>query len=218
MEQISTGIRALASAILDDAKAEADRIVAEAREAARRAREQAEREAAEIRRRIEAEAEREITHLKQQALAMARLEAQRILLKRREELIEKVFTQAAEQLEHVREKPDYKALLRGLLIDAVERLGEPAECVVRLAGRDRSLLGEEELKQLTERWQGRVQLRLGDPAEISGGVVLEADGGRKRYDNSLAARLERERTRLRPEVYRLLQRAPQELPASEQER
>lgn len=204
MEQVIGGIKALSRAILDDTKVEAEGIVADAQDAARRLVAQAKEESASIRTDILAHAEGDIAHLEQQAMAMARLDAQRIMLGRREELLDRVFDLAAERLAHLYQEGEYPRILRALAIDGVERLGSPAECIVRVAERDLPLLTADLMGELAGRWQGRVQFSIGEPVDISGGVIVETSGGRKSYDNSLESRLAQERDRLRADVHRLL--------------
>ena len=209
-EQVSQalgGIRALSRAVLDDTKAEADELVAQAQRAARALHLNAEDQAQQVRAEILAQAEAEIAHLEQRTLATSRLEAQRILLTRREELIEEVFRRASERLGELRRAPGYKQALLDLIEDAVIQLGEPPSAVVRLDPRDVGLLVDDDLAQLAARWRGRVRLSRGEPIAISGGVVLEAQDGHQRYDNSFEQRLALQRAQLRAEVHRLLQGA-----------
>lgn len=202
-----SGIRALSRAVLDDTKAEAEQIVAQAQGTARALRGDAESEAERISTEILAEAEGEIAHLRQRSLATSRLEAQRLLLTRREELIAAVFARAEERLGELRESPGYKQVLLDLIRDGVDKLGEPPEVAARLSARDAGLLGDADLAQLAERWRGRVRLSLGPALEISGGAVIETADGHKRYDNSFEQRLALLRAGLRAEVYQLLRGA-----------
>ena len=204
MEQVIGGIKALARAILDDTKVEAERIVAGAQNAAHRVLAQAKEESAALRADILAQAEGVAAHLEQQAMATSRLEAQRVMLGRREELFDKVFDLAAERLARLYQEEEYPRILGALLVDAAERLSEPSECVVRVAAGDLPLLTGDLMGEAAGRWRGRVHLAIGEPVEISGGVIVETPDGRKRYDNSLEARLAQARARLRADVFRLL--------------
>ena len=209
MEQEIEGLQALSRAILDDAGGEATRIIAEAQERATVKKQRALTEAARVRQEILGRAHDEIERLQQQTVATARLDAQRVLLARREALIEAVFAEAAGQLAQARQRTGYAELLRRLVIDAVEQMGRPAECLVHVAEQDEHLFDEAaESGALLEplgTWEGGVRLRLGEPAAISGGVVVESADGHKRYDNSLEARLKRGQARWRAQVYRFLQ-------------
>ena len=122
-------------------------------------------------------------------------------------LIDEVFQRAQERLGELRQAPDYKEVVLGLARDGVAKLGEPPEATVRLSASDAGLLSEADLAALAADWRGRVRLSLGPAAEISGGVVIEAADGHKRYDNSFEHRLAELRAALRAEVYQLLQGA-----------
>lgn len=205
MEQGMAGLRALSQAILDDTKDEATQLVADAQREAKAKIEQARAQAAEMRQQTLARAQSEIAALRQASLATARLEAQRLLLRRREELIDQVLERAREELRRVRQLPQYDAILRDLIVDAVEQLNQPEEVFLRVAPEDALRISDQLLRELAARWNGRVRLSMGEPIDIEGGVVMETEGGRQRYDNSLLARLARERMRLRAQVYRILQ-------------
>ncbi len=205
MEQGMAGLKALSQAILDDTKDGATQLVADAQREAKAKVEQARARAAEMRQQTLARAQREIASLRQASLATARLEAQRLLLQRREEIIDQVLERAREELRRVRQSPQYDAILRDLIVDAVEQLNQPEQVFLRVAPEDAPRISDQLLQELTARWNGRVRLSLGEPIDIEGGVVLETEEGRQRYDNSLLARLARERTRLRAQIYHILQ-------------
>lgn len=204
MEQIIGGIGALSRAILDDTKDEAEQIVIEARHNAEATLAHARSEAEHVREQILQRARSDAFHMEQQTLATARLDAQRMMLTQREEMIDTVFSRAEGMLADIHRSERYGLMLQRLLVDAVTKLGEPTECVVRVTQRDLPTLQELDLTALAERWNGRVHLMVGDPLAITGGVVVEATDGHKRYNNSFEARLSLERARLRAQVYQLL--------------
>jgi vacuolar-type H+-ATPase subunit E/Vma4 len=204
MEQVIGSIRALSRAILDETKASAERSVQRASVTAGETLEAAQEKAAQEASEVAVAADVKIAHLEQQSLALAKLDAQRIRLEHREEVIERVFSRAEEQLEQIRESPDYHDLMCRLIIDGVERMGQPEDVIVLVSVRDGELLEADTLKEVEERWRGRVQLSLGVSDEVDDGVVLETPDGHRRCDNSLRTRLAREKPRLRAEVCRLL--------------
>lgn len=204
MEHLTSGIRALSRAVLDDTRAEAERIVSAAYREADDQRRRVEQTVSEIRRQIEEETERRVALIKQQAIAVAQLEAQRILLRRREELVGAILAAVKDRLPLLRKSEGYRDLLCRLIVEAVEELGEPSECVVHVAPQDEAWLEALDLEGFAARWHGRVHLRCGEPLDIQAGVILETADGKKRYDNTLETRLEHEWPRLRPQVYRIL--------------
>jgi len=107
----------------------------------------------------------------------------------------------------LRQAPDYREVVLGLVRDGVDKLGEPPEATVRLSASDAGLLSEADLAALAAGWRGRVRLSLGPADEIRGGAVIETADGHQRYDNSFEHRLAALRAALRAEVYQLLQGA-----------
>jgi vacuolar-type H+-ATPase subunit E/Vma4 len=204
MEQVIGSIRALSRAILDETKAEAERIVSTASASAHETAEAAQEQALEAGSQVAVAADVEIAHLEQQSLALAQLDAQRLRLEHRERLIERVFSLASERLDSLRDSPEYGDLLRRLIIDGVDRLGQPEEVIVRVAERDGDRLAAGTLAEVEGTWQGRVQLVAGQPIGIGSGVVVETADGHRRCDNSLSTRLSREKQKLRTEISHLL--------------
>lgn len=194
-------IQVLKSAIMEEAREEASRILADAEAQAENIRQQAEGQAETEREAILQQARREAEALHGQAAATAQLEARTLKLKRREQLLERVFTSARQKLAAASEWPDYDPIVRRLAREAVEYL-DASEALVRIAAGTQRLLDEEALADL-----GRelgVHLHAGAPLAQSTGVVVETPDGHRRYDNTLETRLARMKDVLRTAVYHIL--------------
>ncbi len=194
-------IQALERAIIGDAREEAEQILADARARAEDIHQQAETQADAERESILQRARQEAETLHSHAAAAAQLEAQTLKLKRREQLLERVFAAARRQLASAPEWPDYEQITRRLVREAVERLAVD-EVLVRADERTRKVLRDEVLVDL-----GRelgVHLRTGEPLVQGTGVVLETPDGHRRYDNTLETRLARMQDALRASVYHVL--------------
>ncbi len=201
-------IQALERAIIDDAKGETEHILDDARARAEDIRQQAEKQAAAKRDEILQRAQQEVERLRSHAAAAAQLDAQTLKLKRREQLLERVFAEARRQLASAPEWPDYEQITRRLVREAVERLGAD-EVLVRADERTRKVLNDEVLADLGESLPpvGGTEgggLRTGAPLTQSTGVVLETPDGHRRYDNTLETRLARMQDGLRAPVYHIL--------------
>ena len=142
-------IQALERAIIDDAKGETEHILDDARARAEDIRQQAEKQAAAKRDEILQRAQQEVERLRSHAAAAAQLDAQTLKLKRREQLLERVFAEARRQLASAPEWPDYEQITRRLVREAVERLGAD-EVLVRADERTRKVLNDEVLADLGE--------------------------------------------------------------------
>jgi len=203
-------IQALERAIIGDAKEETEQILADAQAKAEDIRRQAEQQADTKREAILQRARQEAETLRSHAAAAAQLEAQTLKLRRREQLLERVFAGARQQLASAPQWPDYKQIARRLVREAVERLGAD-EVLVRADENTRRVLSDEVLTDLEKSFPpvggtegGGVRLRVGEPLARGTGIVLETPDGHRRYDNTLETRLARIQNTLRASVYHIL--------------
>jgi len=201
-------IQALKRAIVGDAMEEADQMLADAQAKAEDIRAQAQAQANARRDEILQRAQQEAETLRSHAAAAAQLEAQTLRLKRREQLLERVFAEARRQLASAPQWPDYEQIARRLVREAVERLGAD-EVLVRADERTRKVLDDEVLADLGKSLPpvGGTEgggLRTGAPLTQSTGAILETPDGHRRYDNTLETRLARMQDGLRAPVYHIL--------------
>ncbi len=194
-------IQALKRAIIGDAREEADQMLADAQAKAEDIRAQAQAQANARRDEILQRARQEAEALHSHAAAAAQLEAQTLRLKRREQLLERVFAEARRQLASAPQWPDYEQIARRLVHEAVERLGAD-EVLVRADEGTQRVLGDKMLADL--RKELGVDLRIGAPLTRGTGLVLETPDGHRRYDNTLETRLARMQDGLRAPVYHIL--------------
>lgn len=188
--------------VMAEAQSQAQKILDEARAQAAKVRRQAESEAEEQRRGILQDARAKAAAWRADAQATARVEAQKLKLRRREKLLEQVFAQAGEQLPGLPARADYSELIFSLVREAVQGLPGAATLLVRADAATEHLFSIAKLESL-----GRalgVELRAGEPLDSRVGVLVTTEDGRRIYDNTLAARLERLRALLRASVYRIL--------------
>lgn len=203
-KSIAEGIRALRQEILSKAQRQAEALLEEAKEEREAARRQAEKRAQAIREEILDEARKEATLTKQRIISAARLEAQRMLLAKREELISRVFAEVRNRLAELRRSDAYPDILRRLILEAAASLGG-GELIVWANEEDMALLSDQFLAQVAQELDPGTTFRRGkSPVDIDGGVIVGRADGRMRYDNSFAARLERWKDELRSQVHRIL--------------
>jgi V/A-type H+-transporting ATPase subunit E len=201
MSPARNDIQALVSAIREEVTGEAGQILADARTQAESIRRQAQTQADAEREAILQRARQEAEALREHTAAAAHLEAQTLKLKRREQLLERAFAEARQQLASAPQWPDYEQIAHRLVREAVERLGA-AEVVARVDEETRRVLSDDALAELGEELD--VHLRDGEPLTRSGGAVVETLDGHRRYDNTLETRLARMRESLRTPVYHIL--------------
>ena len=180
--------------ILEKARRAAAEIVAKAEEEAKRAGEHIVKEATE---------KGEI--VKKRSLSTVSLEVKRIRLRAREEVVTAVNERAQAEIDKIRSRADYAAILAGLIVEALSVL-ESSEFVVHADKRDLELLASDVLPAVRkkERDAGRSvkrleALELSDPT--TGGVRISVPGASVVYDNTFEARTYRFRETIRGIIF-----------------
>lgn len=201
MKSMDKSMQVLSRAVMKKARTDADHVLDEARFAADGVRRQAEQQAEAAREKILERARQEAERIRGQAVAVAQMEARRLKLEQREALLDEILAAARQRLSTVQQWTDYDQIVGYLLREAVVEL-KADECRVRADTRARQLLTPELLADISTELE--VQLQPGQVLEDGLGVVTETLDGRRRYDNTLEARLDRQQEELRFPVYRLL--------------
>jgi vacuolar-type H+-ATPase subunit E/Vma4 len=194
-------IQALGNAIMEEARQKVNQVLADAQAQADSIHQQAQVQADTEREAILQRAREEAQALHEHTIAAAQLEAQRLKLKRREQVLERTLADARQQLASAPQWPDYEQIAKRLVREAVEHLGT-GEVLVRADVGTRKMLDDQVLANL-----GRelgVRLRAGEALTQSTGVVLETPDGHRRYDNTLETRIARMRDGLRTPAYHIL--------------
>ncbi|HEY3345605.1 MAG TPA: V-type ATP synthase subunit E family protein [Anaerolineaceae bacterium] len=201
MTTVEENIDALSSAILSEARAEAEKIQSEASaradEIRRRAQEQADATRKEILDRANVEAER----IRSQMMATAQMKARTLQLEHREKLLDQVFGAVREKLPGVPDSKDYDQIACNLLREALLQL-KARKAVVGADAATQKQLTARVMADLTQ--ELKTDLSNGKPLEQGIGVVVETDDGHLKYDNTLDIRLNRLQGGLRSSVYRIL--------------
>lgn len=198
----------IVSGILADARAEAAKIVAEAKTYAASAVDRAAGQAATIARDAAAKADALVAGIALDAEAKAAMERRRNVLLLQESLAKGIVSKAEKTISEAMRLPGYRDTLRLWIVEAA--IGLSAEAAVVNASMyelpliDKALLREVEAEVLAVTGKAtRLSKVDGDPLPGQG-VYLVADGGRLAYDNSVATRMERGRTEIRKRIYKAL--------------
>ena len=195
------GLEALTSAILDDARGDAARIVSMAKAEAELNLRNVREEAAVAGQELLERAGREAEQIRRQGIAAANMDAQALILSRREKVLTSILEGARERLKAAPQWSGYDEIVRCLLIEAAKAV-DADEMVVRGDAPALQILGQGMLAELEETIGARLHLQ--DPLEDRAGVIVETTDGRRRYNNTLEARLSRQWDFLRGAVYRIL--------------
>jgi V/A-type H+-transporting ATPase subunit E len=182
------GIDKIKSKILEDAKAEANKIIAQAEEEKAKILEKAKEEAEKRKAEILKKGEKEAEMTKSRIISEAKLEAKKKILEAKEEIIEMAIEKLKEELVKLPEQPEYKDKLITLIKDGAISLGG-GELVVRLNKRDMDIIDDATLWNLEKEVENATKkvtvLKKGEPVDITGGCVIETADGLKSLDNSL---------------------------------
>jgi vacuolar-type H+-ATPase subunit E/Vma4 len=194
-------VEGLSRAILEDARTEAEQILAEARKTADEIRSRTQAQADAERQDILTRAGEEAERLRGQALATAQLKARTMQLDHREKLLEAVFQEATKQLSSVPQWSDYGEIAQALLREALMQL-RAGEVEVRADAATLALLTDAVLDGIAN--EMKVTIKKGKALERGTGVIVEAENGHLKYDNTLDVRLARMQSALRSPIYHLL--------------
>lgn len=152
--------------------------------------------------------EEEADAMERRIISSARMKSRRRKLEAREEIIEKTFTGAMEELMDLREdQQKYLKTMENLIRDGGIAIGGGDLEVLVLEGDD--LLSEEQVEKLStdisEATGEDTSIKLLDELDsASGGAIVQKSDGSVRCDNTFEARLERVKDSLRTEVAEML--------------
>lgn len=199
---MTENINQFEQAIIMTAQNEASQLLSETENKAASLLKEAEKESHTEANLIIHHAERKAELLRSQAAAKARLAAQMLKLRRREELLEQAFNAAHDQLKTVASWPYYAQITRRLIHESIIHLGSPPELLIHADTATQRILTSEVLADLSQEFN--IKLHIGDTLTEHVGVVLQTPDKHRRYDNTLQARLTRMKNTLRSDVYHIL--------------
>ncbi|MDD5555877.1 MAG: V-type ATP synthase subunit E family protein [bacterium] len=192
--------------IAEDARRRADEAIARAETLASarlaQAAADAEAEAAAIVARAEAAA----VLAAGKARARAEIDARRMELAAREELIAAVLEEVRRRIRALRAAPGWRDLLKALILEAARDLGE-ADVEILLPAEDRTVADAAFMRELEgEAARAGVagSFRIGERAAAGTGPVARSADGRVEVNNTLEARLERSLREARTIIARAL--------------
>jgi vacuolar-type H+-ATPase subunit E/Vma4 len=201
MRSIEENIEALSRAILDEAHADADKILADAKIKADTFRQRAQDQIAAERKEILARAGEEADRIRGQSVATAQLKARTLQLEHREKLLEAVFSTARKDLQTIQGWSEYETIARRLLREAIQQLNSNDVLVHTDAGTAK-ILTEKVLAEVAKELS--VKIEVSKPLAKGTGVLAETADGHLQYENTLEDRLQRLQNVLRSPVYHIL--------------
>jgi vacuolar-type H+-ATPase subunit E/Vma4 len=201
VSQDSSPNNPLVERILADARAEAERIVAEAQAAAAARRAICRDECRAIAEQARARADARLEILRRNAASRVNVETRRARLRVRDRIVSEAQAAVRARLAAMVGTEEYRGMLAGWIAEAAVGLGEP-EAEVNASAAERAMLDGPLLaaarRDALESTGREVRLTVcAGPPLLGQGVVLAAANGRVAYNNQVATRLAREQTRIR---------------------
>ncbi|TFG60051.1 MAG: hypothetical protein E4H36_12730 [Spirochaetales bacterium] len=191
----------LKASILTDARAEAERMLAEAEKTVRQKRELSQSQTDRIRAEAEVRAGEQAGAIERSSRSALELEARRNMLKAQDALLKTVLQKVRDKLGGLASGPAYRDVLKNLLVEGVLGLSVPKvlfnATAAELALIDEALL-EEVRKRVKELDGPEVDLkRSGDKPLKDAGVMLFSEDGRLCFNNQFKNRMRRFETEIR---------------------
>jgi len=194
-------IQRLSREIIQQAEADAEKILVEAKAKAEQIRNHAQEVVAADKKRILEQAKNDADRIRGQAIATAQLNARTLILESREKLLVSVFESSLEKIPSVQNYSDYPAIVESLALEAINQLAVK-KVILHADKLTNELLKDSVLKKISMKYDGTIE--MGEPLKKGTGIVAETVDGHLNYDNTLETRLHRLEGELRSPVYHLL--------------
>lgn len=184
--------------ILADAERKVERTLKRAQREADKLRQAAEKENRELRQRRLAEAQAEAERKARSIIAAIPYEERKIQLLAQEKIFNEVFDAVMQKLSQRDGTFDAKASIEQLLLEALQAMPE-VDVTAFVNPQDEKIAVEIIQQNKTKR-----EIKLETNTKVTAGVQLLSADHKLRYDNSVEARLEREKDRLRASLAEVL--------------
>ncbi len=193
------GLDAIIARIHDDAQAEVSRIRAQAEQEAKKIETKGAREAEQAYQAIISLASRDIRQKRAQLRSRTLIEARTIIRQEKEDQINRCFVQAIQELETIREKEKYRAVLLRLITDGISSVHSDSY-IITVDERDREITSE--ILTVLKKETNEVSISSG-PIKTAGGALIAGSHG-VMVNNTFEARLARYEKKLLYQVARIL--------------
>ncbi len=200
-EDGAAGKERLIRGIEEEARAEAERLLAAARQAAGSRLRDAERQAAGILEEARRKAREQVESIRRRSASAITLQIRRIALRSRGEAILRVRERVDRRLQEMVRDPTYREILLGWIVEAAIGLNLPEARLSVSAGERRWIDG-----RLLRQAEEKVQALTGHPVRLepstqpppaAQGVLLTSPDGRIAYNNQVPARIARSEPAIR---------------------
>ena len=226
---MSSGAENIVSNIMSEAQTKADENIQEAEAQAKIIQEQGEKKAEATKNQISLNAKKQADMRYQQIISEAKMNARRSELEAKEEVIEEAFNKATQELEKIASTDDEKYInsLISVIKEAANEIGG-GHLVIQLKEDDipkikgnletiasdvKSLLTKSKKDQLnlnnmakdvSATTETETKFEIGEPINVIGGAIVKTVNGEIEVNNTIEARMLRNKKELRSEVANIL--------------
>lgn len=214
MKPVEQGKAALIFGIEADARAEEQRLLADARAQAAEKKKYAQQKIDSILDEARSKAAEQAESIKRKAISGVELEIKRRSLQVRDSLIQNITDRVEKRLSAMIDGPDYRTVLTNWIVEAA--IGLDAEAAtVNASQRERPLIDTAMLDQARQAVLSKtgksVTLTLSDAPPLKGqGVVLTSRDGRMAFNNQVRTRMLRKQRQMHRLIYDGLFASPRE--------
>jgi vacuolar-type H+-ATPase subunit E/Vma4 len=205
MEPVEQGITALISGIEADARAEEQKLLADARSAAEEKRHYARQKIESILNEARSKADEQAESIRRKTLSAVELEIKRRSLEMRDALVHRIMDRVEERFGSMIDEPDYRTTLTNWVVEAAIGL-EADAAQVNASHRERPLIDAAMLQRVAERVRAQtgkqVTLTLSEGPPLKGqGVILTTMDGRMAFNNQVRTRMLRKQREIQKQIY-----------------
>jgi len=194
-------VRDLLEKIKKDSEAESRKILEEARRKAKEIVNIAKKEGEITKEKYLKKAKKEAESIRKREITRANLEAKKLELKFKDEVIKKVIEESISEISKIRRKKRYEEALFRLAKEALDAIGVK-EVKFLLNSEDLEVFEKKILPKLVKEY-GLKGVEV-EGVDMIGGVNVESKDGRFCVENSINARVERYKDLLRKEIASIL--------------
>lgn len=205
MQPVEQEKTALISGIEADARAEEQRLLADARAQAAEKKNYAQQKIDAILNEAKSKAAEQAETIQRKAISGVELEIKRRSLQARDSLMQDIMDRVAKKLESTIDSPGYETVLTDWIVEAIIGLGADA-AQVNASQRERHLIDRAMLERAREKARSQtgkqVTLTLTDAPPLKGqGVTLTTMDGRMAFNNQVRTRMLRKQRQMQKLIY-----------------
>jgi vacuolar-type H+-ATPase subunit E/Vma4 len=202
LTNVKEGLSAIAAEVLEDVRKESETLIlnaqAEAKEALRTGKDEADKAYARIMKEAQIKAEVE----KRKIQSQTDVEVRNRLLQIKEKLVDTTFEKASAKLGEFTKTEEYHDYLENFIVEAAKKIGSK-DLIIRVNAADRAWMESSALADLSKKLH--TDLELADEIEdCMGGCKIQTADGKVIYDNTLENRLRQLKPELRVKAAKIL--------------